>query len=71
MHDLTLATRFCDRLALLDRGSLVAEGTSAQVLDDGRLATVSGVAALRGDHDGEPFLLPWRAQTDGPDKHER
>jgi iron complex transport system ATP-binding protein len=65
LHDLTLATRFCDRLALLDHGRLVAEGAPEAVLDDARLAGVFGVEALRGSHAGEPFLLPWRARNQG------
>ena len=65
LHDLTLATRFCDRLALLDHGRLVAEGAPETVLDDISLGGVFGVEALRGSHDGEPFLLPWRAQNHG------
>ena len=65
LHDLTLAARFCDRLVLLDRGRRVAEGAPAEVLDEERLATVFGVTALRGSHDGEPLLLPWRAHSSG------
>ncbi|CAM5764576.1 ABC transporter ATP-binding protein [Bosea minatitlanensis] len=65
LHDLTLAARFCDRLALIDRGRLVAEGAPAEVLDDERLAAVFGVTAFRGRHDGEPLLLPWRAYSSG------
>lgn len=60
LHDLTLATRFCDRLLLLDHGRRIADGTPAEVLDDVRLAQVFGIQALRGSHAGEPFLLPWR-----------
>ena len=63
------ATRFCDRLALLDHGRLVADGAPESVLDDARLRSVFNVEALRGRHDGEPFLLPWRAQSHGrPDE---
>jgi iron complex transport system ATP-binding protein len=62
LHDLTLAARFCDRLALLDRGRLIAAGPPAEVLDDRRLKAVFGVAALRGNHEGEPFLLPWNKE---------
>jgi len=32
MHDLTLAGQYADRLVLLDRGSLVADGSAAEVL---------------------------------------
>ena len=33
MHDLTLAGLYADRLTLLDRGTVVASGTAAEVLD--------------------------------------
>jgi iron complex transport system ATP-binding protein len=65
LHDLTLATRFCNRLALLDHGQLVAEGAPEAVLDDARLRSVFKVEALRGRHGGEPILLPWRTQDHG------
>jgi len=60
LHDLALAARFCDRLALVDHGRLVAGGRPAAVLDDAHLHAVFGIEALRGSHEGEPFLLPWR-----------
>lgn len=34
IHDLTLAAQFCDRLALLSEGMLVASGTPSQVLTE-------------------------------------
>ena len=71
LHDLTLAARFCDRLVLLDHGRLIIAGTPAEVLDDTQLATIFGISALRGSREGEPFLLPWRAASNGTDNHER
>lgn len=55
-HDLTLATRFCDRAFLLDHGRLAASGTLAEVLTAQRLAEVyridaefaDGVLRIRG-----------------------
>jgi ABC-type hemin transport system ATPase subunit len=43
LHDLGLAARYCDRLALLDRGALRAIGTPAQVLEPGLLWEVFGL----------------------------
>lgn len=40
MHDLTTAARFADRLALLHRGELVADGSPASVLDPALLSEV-------------------------------
>ena len=60
LHDLTLATRFCDRLIVLDAGRVVADGPPS-ALTDAVLAETYGVTALRGERDGEPFVVPWRA----------
>ena len=65
LHDLTLATRFCDRLIVLAEGRIVADGPPA-ALSDAVLAEAYGVTALRGEHDGEPFVVPWRAAVPNP-----
>ncbi|MFJ3582225.1 ABC transporter ATP-binding protein [Streptomyces sp. NPDC090127] len=44
-HDLSLAARYCDRLLLMHRGRLVADGSPAHVLDPERLAAVFEVDA--------------------------
>lgn len=43
LHDLTLAARFADRVLLLDRGCLVADGPPAQALTSQALAMAYGV----------------------------
>jgi iron complex transport system ATP-binding protein len=58
LHDLSIAARFCDRLVLLDRGRLVADGAPEAVLTDARLAEVYGISAWRGAADGRPLLVP-------------
>lgn len=58
LHDLSVAARFCDRVLLLDRGRLVADGTPSAVLSDAALAEVYGIAAWRGVADGVPLLVP-------------
>jgi iron complex transport system ATP-binding protein len=45
LHDLNLAAMFCDVLAVLDQGRLVASGTPRQVLTEALLQRVYGVAA--------------------------
>jgi iron complex transport system ATP-binding protein len=50
IHDLGLASRFCDRLILLDHGRIVADGSPAAVLTPDRLATVFGVVAQVSPH---------------------
>jgi iron complex transport system ATP-binding protein len=46
IHDLELASRFCDRLVLLHRGQIVAAGPPAAVLSTERLSAVYGVQAI-------------------------
>ena len=60
LHDLTLAMRYCDRVVLIDRGRIIAEGPAEVTLSAANLAAIYRIAALRGSHDGESYLLPWR-----------
>jgi iron complex transport system ATP-binding protein len=64
MHDLTLAARYSDRVALLVEGELVAEGEPADVLRADVLQRHYGVPVhvLRGP-DGELIVVP--ASTEG------
>ncbi len=43
VHDLDLAFRFFDRVILLDRGTIVADGPAAGLIDDPRLDATFGV----------------------------
>ncbi|MGJ8521799.1 Fe(3+) dicitrate transport ATP-binding protein FecE [Carnimonas sp. R-84981] len=45
LHDLNLAAMFCDRLILLDRGAVVADGAPAEVLTHQHILDVYGVDA--------------------------
>jgi iron complex transport system ATP-binding protein len=45
LHDLELASRYCARLVLMDRGAIVADGPPGEVLTPQRLRTVYGVVA--------------------------
>ncbi|NKN34307.1 ABC transporter ATP-binding protein [Marichromatium bheemlicum] len=65
LHDLTLASRFCDRLLLLHQGQVLAQGRPEQVLDAAKLRTAYGIEVLGGSHQGERYLIPWRCvETD-------
>src|SRR5690606_33518431 len=48
LHDLTMAARFCDRLVLLDRGQVIADGCPDAVLSDRYIANVYRIAVERG-----------------------
>ncbi len=58
-HDLTLAARGCDRVALLESGGLVATGTPAEVLTREHLRSTFGIEAeLLTAADGSPVVVP-------------
>jgi iron complex transport system ATP-binding protein len=50
IHDLDLAARFCDRLALVADGELAAVGTPREVLTAERLERAYGVRAVVSEH---------------------
>ena len=60
LHDLTLASLYCDRLVLLAAGSVIAEGTPADVLtrENLRLAYGTDIAVLRPEGLSGPVVLP-------------
>ncbi len=58
MHDLTLAARFCDRLALLFGRQIAAEGCPTRVLSADTLARCYGVRAYRGSAEGGAIVVP-------------
>ncbi len=60
MHDLTLAGQYADRLVLLDRGAIVAEGVPRDVLSPAILASHYGANVRVVHDDGEVFVLPQR-----------
>ncbi|MEM9388455.1 MAG: ABC transporter ATP-binding protein [Pseudomonadota bacterium] len=66
LHDLTLASRFCDRLLLLDRGEAVACDVPRRVLTPGYLQRVYQVEAVVGEYRQQPFVVPWACEQRGP-----
>nr|WP_245232682.1 ABC transporter ATP-binding protein [Thiorhodococcus minor] len=63
LHDLTLASRFCDRLLLLHQGERIALGAPAEVLTAESLRSVYGIRAVTGAHDGQGYVLPWACES--------
>ncbi len=63
LHDLNLAASACDRLAVLSRGRLVADGPPAEVLTEERVQEVWGLRVWRGVNGatGSPVVLPAEA----------
>jgi iron complex transport system ATP-binding protein len=60
LHDLPLATRYCDRLILLSRGRVVADGTAEAVLTAARLGEVYGIEAQFVEENGRRIVVPQR-----------
>jgi iron complex transport system ATP-binding protein len=60
MHDLSLAGQFADRLLLLDRGRLVADGPASAVLSEESIAAHYGASVRVLWKDGGIFVLPRR-----------
>jgi iron complex transport system ATP-binding protein len=59
LHDLNAAARFADRMLVLSRGCLVADGRAEDVLTEALLSEVYGVQAEVGlSRGGLPFVLP-------------
>lgn len=58
LHDLTMAARHCDRLLLLHRGRLAADGPPEEVLTAERLADVYGIRAWIGEAEGRRLVVP-------------
>jgi iron complex transport system ATP-binding protein len=64
LHDLTLAGRFADRLVLIDRGGIVADGPPPVVLTEAVLTPSYG-AGIRVLTNGDgPTVIPTRRRRD-------
>lgn len=66
-HDLTLAGRYADRLVLLSGGSVVAEGTPIEVLDESTLTAHYGAGIRVLAHEDGPVVVPVRRPNARPD----
>ncbi|MGZ8391889.1 MAG: hemin ABC transporter ATP-binding protein, partial [Gemmatimonadales bacterium] len=66
-HHLNLAARFADRIVLLDRGVVVAEGAPAQVMNRDTLSRVfEWPVAVTRLSDGSPQVVPLRVRESRP-----
>lgn len=59
MHDLALAGRYADDVAMIARGGLAVAGPADTVLQAPVLEGVFGVGFVEGRHEGRRFLVPW------------
>jgi iron complex transport system ATP-binding protein len=60
LHDLTLAGQFADRLVLLDKGRLILDGPSAEVVRSPALSECYGMELRVIDVDGADVIVPTR-----------
>lgn len=65
LHDLTLASRYCNRLVLMHHGRIVASGEPRRVLTPKHLQQVYKVRAMVGEHQQQPFIVPWMVDAEG------
>ncbi len=61
LHDLNLAARFADKLAILKGGKIYAAGDPADLLTTGNIREVYGVEAMVMDNHGRPYIVPIRS----------
>jgi iron complex transport system ATP-binding protein len=61
MHDLTLAAQYGDRVVLLDRGQVAAEGAPRDVLTSARVGALYGANVRVLDEDDGLAVVPVRA----------
>ena len=59
LHDLTLAARFADRIILMRKGRITADGAPSLVLTPDLLGDVFGVEIAQFERDGAHIVVPW------------
>lgn len=60
LHDLTLAARFCDRIALIADGRVSHDGRPQDVLTPDIVRSVYGVETVTASTSAGDFIVPWR-----------
>ena len=60
IHDLNLASRYADRIIMLNGGSIFDAGNPASVLTPGNIKNVYGVEAVVRNENGRPYIVPIR-----------
>jgi ABC-type cobalamin/Fe3+-siderophores transport system ATPase subunit len=63
LHDLDLATRYCDALYLLHEGRLLASGSPDEVLTGRNLGEAFGIKAWHGVIDSHRCLVPIKTSS--------
>ncbi|MCX6677123.1 MAG: ABC transporter ATP-binding protein [Methanothrix sp.] len=61
IHDLNLASRFSDKLAMLVKGKIYAKGHLGLLLSAENMAAVFGIEAMVMNVSGRPYIVPIRS----------
>ncbi len=67
LHDLNLAARHCNRLLVIDKGQLIADGPPAEVLSEDILRAVYGVTGFSREFEGAPLIVPLARHRPAPE----
>ncbi len=62
LHDLNLAIRFADRIIVLRKGTVAADGSPTETITDRMIADVFDVETSIGTEGGQPYVLLQRMQ---------
>ncbi|MGD9162312.1 MAG: ABC transporter ATP-binding protein, partial [Desulfobacteraceae bacterium] len=58
IHDLNMAARYSDRIMMMKKGRIIANGTPQDVMTGGNLETVYGIKANVKFTEDIPFVIP-------------
>ncbi len=62
VHDLNIAARYSDKIAMMDKGQIVAYGTPEQVLTKDNILKVYDVEVEIGNVQERPYIVPLKAR---------
>lgn len=62
LHDLNLAVRFAERIIVLRKGTVAADGSPAKTITNEMIRDVFDVETSIGSEDGQPYVLLQRMQ---------
>jgi iron complex transport system ATP-binding protein len=63
IHDLNLASRYCDKIVMMKKGQIVAAGKPTDILTPENIKSVYGVEVAVNYHDHIPNIIPIKPLT--------
>jgi iron complex transport system ATP-binding protein len=58
IHDLNLASRYADRIVMMNSGKIFSAGNPVSALTPDNIEHVYGVEVKVANHDGKPYIVP-------------